>query len=247
MAVVYKGEKKEKNRAIQAAALTTAIISLCLCVYVVCVEKKHLVTVLAISVEYRVASEHPLPTAYEDSWTALQWVSSHKVRNNINPESRGVCPIIGSSNPVIYHEFRWELQLSGASATNIEHLKGSFLNQEPWLLDHADFERLFIGGDTTGANIVHNITLCAGIENLHGNTKKLGAFLCQPYFWGSKPIRSESSLGHQDNMICRTGQGLFWFMDGMQKGQTLMVYYRDEGSIQMVSVSPSHNSAVFDQ
>ncbi|KAK3027239.1 hypothetical protein RJ639_041657 [Escallonia herrerae] len=160
--------------------------------------------ILAISVEYRVAPEHPLPTAYEDSWTALQWVSSHKVRNNIDPESKGVCPIIGSSNPVIYHEFRWDLQLSGASATNTQHLNGSFLDQEPWLLDHADFERLFIGGDTTGANIVHNITLRAGVEDLHGNTKILGTFLCQPYFWGSKLIRSESSLGHQNNMICRS-------------------------------------------
>ncbi|KAK3002986.1 hypothetical protein RJ639_018741 [Escallonia herrerae] len=107
--------------------------------------------ILSISVEYRVAPEHPLPTAYEDSWTALQWVSSHK--------------------------------LSGASTTNTQHLNGSFLDQEPWLLDHADFQQFFIGGDTTGANIVHNITLRAGVEDLHGNTKILGTFLCQPYFW----------------------------------------------------------------
>ncbi|KAK3002748.1 hypothetical protein RJ639_017878 [Escallonia herrerae] len=132
------------------------------------------VKILAISVEYRLAQEHPLLTAYEDSRTVLQWVSSHKVRNNIDLESRGICPIIGSFNPVIYHKFRWELQLSGASATNTDHVKGSFLDQEPWLLDHVDFERLFIDGDTTGANIVHNITLRAGIENLHGNAKILG-------------------------------------------------------------------------
>ncbi|KAJ7954915.1 2-hydroxyisoflavanone dehydratase-like [Quillaja saponaria] len=33
--------------------------------------------VVAVSVEYRLAPEHLLPVAYEDCWTALQWVASH--------------------------------------------------------------------------------------------------------------------------------------------------------------------------
>ncbi|MCD7453849.1 hypothetical protein HAX54_022345 [Datura stramonium] len=33
--------------------------------------------VIAVSVEYRLAPEHRLPVAYEDSWAALQWVGSH--------------------------------------------------------------------------------------------------------------------------------------------------------------------------
>ncbi|WVZ91388.1 hypothetical protein U9M48_037568 [Paspalum notatum var. saurae] len=31
---------------------------------------------LVVSPEYRLAPEHPLPTAFEDSWEALQWVAS---------------------------------------------------------------------------------------------------------------------------------------------------------------------------
>ncbi|KAJ8619140.1 hypothetical protein MRB53_015326 [Persea americana] len=33
--------------------------------------------VIAVSVEYRLAPEHPLPTGYNDSWAALQWVAAH--------------------------------------------------------------------------------------------------------------------------------------------------------------------------
>ncbi|KAF3967936.1 hypothetical protein CMV_008117 [Castanea mollissima] len=37
--------------------------------------------VIAVSVEYRLAPEHPIPACYEDSWAALQWVASHAKGN----------------------------------------------------------------------------------------------------------------------------------------------------------------------
>ncbi|KAI8554456.1 hypothetical protein RHMOL_Rhmol05G0100400 [Rhododendron molle] len=32
---------------------------------------------ITISVDYRLAPEHLLPTAYDDSWSALQWIATH--------------------------------------------------------------------------------------------------------------------------------------------------------------------------
>ncbi|XWS25647.1 hypothetical protein CRYUN_Cryun27aG0085800 [Craigia yunnanensis] len=34
--------------------------------------------IIALSVDYRLVPEHPLLTAYEDSWAALQWTAPHK-------------------------------------------------------------------------------------------------------------------------------------------------------------------------
>uniref|UniRef100_A0A5B7AVM0 Putative 2-hydroxyisoflavanone dehydratase-like n=1 Tax=Davidia involucrata TaxID=16924 RepID=A0A5B7AVM0_DAVIN len=87
---------------------------------------------LAVSVEYRLAPEHPLPAAYEDCWAALQWVASHSA-------------------------------------------------DEPWLINHGDFGKVFIGGDSAGGNIVHNIAMRAGVESLPADLKIHGAFLSHPY------------------------------------------------------------------
>ncbi|EEF52437.1 Gibberellin receptor GID1, putative [Ricinus communis] len=101
--------------------------------------------VVAVSVNYRKAPEHPIPVAYEDSWAALNWIVSH----------------CDSNGP------------------------------EPWLNDHADFGRMFLAGESAGANIAHNMAIAAGDSESGLGIGLLGIALVHPYFWGSDPIGSE--------------------------------------------------------
>nr|XP_016464873.1 PREDICTED: 2-hydroxyisoflavanone dehydratase-like [Nicotiana tabacum] len=95
--------------------------------------------IITVSAEYSLAPEHPLHVIYDDSWTALQWVTAHVLEN-------------------------------------------PGLKKEPWLIDHADFRKIFVGGDSAGGNIAHNVILRAGVEGLNGGVKILGGILSFPYF-----------------------------------------------------------------
>lgn len=88
---------------------------------------------IVVSVEYRLAPEHPLPAAYEDSWEALRWVC---------------------------------------------------LGDDPWVSDHGDPARIFVGGDSAGGNIAHNVVIRAGSDPLPGNVRIRGGVFSCPYFLG---------------------------------------------------------------
>ncbi|XP_054777785.1 probable carboxylesterase 5 [Prosopis cineraria] len=94
--------------------------------------------VIAVSVEYGLFPDRPIPACYEDSWAALQWIASHA----------------GRSGP------------------------------ESWLNNHADFERVFVGGDSAGGNITHTVVGRAGKVGLSG-LKIVGAVLMHPFFGGT--------------------------------------------------------------
>uniref|UniRef100_A0A7N2RCC7 Alpha/beta hydrolase fold-3 domain-containing protein n=1 Tax=Quercus lobata TaxID=97700 RepID=A0A7N2RCC7_QUELO len=112
------------------------------------------INVVVVSVEYRLAPEHPFLAAYEDYWAALQWAAFQSAGND----------------------------------------------KDPWLINNGDFERIFIGGDSAGGNIVHNIAMRVGVESLPCGVKVLGAYLVHPYYWSSKPIGSESKEVHEKSL-----------------------------------------------
>ncbi|XP_051151100.1 probable carboxylesterase 2 [Andrographis paniculata] len=60
---------------------------------------------------------------------------------------------------------------------------------EPWLTELADFDRVFLAGDSAGANICHQMA----IKNLRLQEFKISGFvMVHPYFWGEDPIGVEA-------------------------------------------------------
>ncbi|CAM8901530.1 unnamed protein product [Rhodiola kirilowii] len=90
---------------------------------------------IVVSVEYRLALDHPLPTAYDDCWEALKWVGSRP---------------------------------------------GSEL-----LTRSVDFNKVFLMGESAGANIAHHLAVRAGVEGLDG-LKIAGVLVVHPFFVGDE-------------------------------------------------------------
>ncbi|KAG8370179.1 hypothetical protein BUALT_Bualt14G0090300 [Buddleja alternifolia] len=76
-------------------------------------------------------------------------------------------------------------------------------DKDPWIANHGDFGKIYVGGDSAGANIAHNMAIRAGSDPLPGNVKIFGTILSHPYFWGSNPIGSEPKEDIEQHMLYR--------------------------------------------
>ncbi|KAL6634119.1 hypothetical protein ACP70R_026790 [Stipagrostis hirtigluma subsp. patula] len=113
---------------------------------------------LGVSVEYRLAPEHPLPAAYDDCLAALRWT------------------------------------LSAA---------------DPCVAAHGDLARVFVAGDSAGANICHHLAAHPDVLAANGGGARRtlkGAALIHPWFWGSEAVGEET----RDPAARAMGAGL-WF------------------------------------
>lgn len=69
-------------------------------------------------------------------------------------------------------------------------------NSEAWLLENADYSRMYLAGDSAGGSIVHYVAMRVGNEGLangsiHGIIN--GVVLCHPFFWGKDRIGDEAT------------------------------------------------------
>ncbi|XP_010274181.1 PREDICTED: probable carboxylesterase 2 [Nelumbo nucifera] len=73
------------------------------------------------------------------------------------------------------------------------HSKGD--GPEAWLNDHVDFDRVFLAGDSAGANLAHYVAMRVGESRVDGlnKNKLIGLVLIHPYFEVKEPLGPEAS------------------------------------------------------
>ncbi|KAK1291363.1 putative carboxylesterase 12 [Acorus calamus] len=84
--------------------------------------------------------------------------------------------------------------------------------REPWLRDHVDLARVFLGGDSAGGNICHNVAMRVGAEGGLSASRIEGMVLVHPYFWaseGADALAEEERARHETiwKLICPTLAG----------------------------------------
>ncbi|KAL9415103.1 hypothetical protein AB3S75_043387 [Citrus x aurantiifolia] len=80
------------------------------------------------------------------------------------------------------------------------HVSGN--GPEPWLNDHADFGKVFIGGASAGGNIAHTLAFRVGSIGLPC-VKLVGVIMVHPFFGGTSPEEDATWL-----YMCPTNAGL---------------------------------------
>lgn len=82
--------------------------------------------VVAVSVDYRLAPEHPVPAAIEDSWASLKWVASHAGGNgsedllNRHVDFKRVFFAGDSAGATISHHMAIRVSTEGLPGLNLE-------------------------------------------------------------------------------------------------------------------------------
>ncbi|KAL5205960.1 hypothetical protein ABZP36_034169 [Zizania latifolia] len=173
--------------------------------------------VLAVSVDYRLAPEHPLPTAYDDSWQALNWVARN-ARSGPEPWLRDRGNIT-------------RLFLAGDSAGgNIAHnmamragkeggLEGGVAIMGILLLDPYFWGKTPVGAETTD-------------QGRRRRYEETWSFICNGKYGIDDPLVDPLSMPASEwrKMACsRVGVTVSDLDDFMERGKAYAVALRDSG------------------
>ncbi|KNA07783.1 hypothetical protein SOVF_168730 [Spinacia oleracea] len=70
-------------------------------------------------------------------------------------------------------------------------------DEEEWIQEHVDFDRVYLMGDSAGGNIAHRMALLAELDGDGGGVGSVccisGVILVHPYFWGKQRIGDEAA------------------------------------------------------
>ncbi|OAY66024.1 putative carboxylesterase 2 [Ananas comosus] len=85
-------------------------------------------------------------------------------------------------------------------------LRWAAARADPWLAERGDLSRVFLGGDSAGANIAHNVATRVAAEGL--GVRIEGLILIHPWFWGEE--EEEEEIGAEEAERRRRTTKGFW-------------------------------------
>lgn len=103
--------------------------------------------------------------------------------------------LVGEANVVavaVNYRLAPEFPLPIAFEDSWRALKWAVEGNDEWIKEFADLDRVYLGGDSAGGNIAHNIAMRVGSEN-PGGFHLRGFFLNCPFFGGADPIGNETA------------------------------------------------------
>ncbi|KAG6545106.1 hypothetical protein Mapa_013430 [Marchantia paleacea] len=155
---------------------------------------------IVASFEYRLAPEHRLPSQVEDALVSLEWLLSHSKRCTVETDAAFVDSEFDSApGPRLLSQGQGPELESTFDEEDIESIS------EAWLTSHADFDRIFLVGDSAGGNLVHNLLTVISPHTSHP-LHFSGLILIQPAFGGMSRTPAELSV----SQIITCSVDFFW-------------------------------------
>lgn len=120
---------------------------------------------------------------------------THSYMNKMATEAKVICVSVNYRRtpehrlPVAYDDCFGVLEWLDRQAMALEAA-----SVDPWLASHADFSKVFLTGDSAGANIVHQLGIRANGRNWDRLSLQ-GAILVHPFFGGEETIGCERGPG----------------------------------------------------
>ncbi|KAK4732319.1 hypothetical protein R3W88_025307 [Solanum pinnatisectum] len=123
----------------------------------------------------------------------------HYFLNHLVSKSNAICVSVEyrlapENDLSILYEDCWT-GLQWVASHHSENNNSTNTSKDSWLTSYADFNRLFIGGESAGGNIAYHMAMRAGKESLNGDVKIMGCILACPFF-----LMQDDSLDMENNL-----------------------------------------------
>ncbi|KAF2309288.1 hypothetical protein GH714_001523 [Hevea brasiliensis] len=105
-----------------------------------------------------------------------------------------------TADPYYHHSLNKIVSVANIILVSVNY-RESTGRHEPWLIDYADYGKVFLAGDSCGANMAHHFGLRIKDSELGRELKIEGIAMINPYLWGKDPVGVEVTDHQRKTMV----------------------------------------------